>query len=123
MDAGCRATNRHPPNRESECEDIHHALDAISALIKPLREGVYYEAVKTISRPELIDSAFDTNWVTLGLLAAMGVDGDVVFEEGKGSNYSKFVKDGHGNLIALKDQTGKVIKPAGYYKPNFGKFA
>ena len=68
---------------------------------------------------EVLDALADIRYLSDGWLAQMGVNQelfDKVLEEVHQSNLSKLVD---GKVVFRED--GKVLKPAGYFKPNIEK--
>ena len=96
----------------------HPALLEVARVMKAVsvdfRVGAFDEHFTNLSLGnaiELMDSAIDTAWVSIGLAHIMG-DAKAAFTEVARSNWSKF-HDG----VAVLDATGKVVKPLTYQKP------
>lgn len=72
-------------------------------------------------RVEILDGGIDLIWVTIGFLLANGFTVDQIrdaWEEVALSNWSK-IDPATGTCI--KNEAGKIMKPAGYFKPNLAK--
>ena len=69
---------------------------------------------------EIIDACFDMIWVIVGYMQSRGWDCDRIWDEGALSNLTKIDKE-TGKVIKRED--GKVLKPEGWKKPDFSKFA
>ena len=69
---------------------------------------------------ETIDACFDMIWVIVGYMLSRGWDCDKIWDEGSLSNLAKIDKT-TGKV--LKREDGKVLKPEGWKKPDFTKFA
>lgn len=94
-----------------------------SMLSEELAEAVI--ALKEKDSVELVDGILDVFWVGMWTLYKLGYTPEQVhacFKEIEASNYSKFVKNSQGNLEALKDETGKILKPESHFKPNLEQF-
>lgn len=85
-----------------------------SMLAEELSEVIIW--LKNKDKVEVVDWILDLFWVWVGTMYKMWVSAEQIeecFNEIARSNYSKFV-DGK----AIKDSTGKIIKPVSYFKPN-----
>ena len=69
---------------------------------------------------EIIDACFDMMWVIIGYMHSRGWDCDSIWDEGAKSNLAK-IDEKSGKVIKRAD--GKVLKPEGWKKPDFTKFA
>jgi predicted HAD superfamily Cof-like phosphohydrolase len=76
------------------------------------------EALKNKDILEVADALTDILYVTYGAGHAFGIDLDKCFEEVQKSNMSKL--DGNGK--AIYNESGKVMKGPGYFKPDLTKF-
>ena len=65
---------------------------------------------------ELADGLVDMVWVIMGMCNSTGINFDKVWTEVRASNMSKFVD---GKFV--KNESGKILKPEGYFKPNISK--
>lgn len=77
-------------------------------------------ALKNKDRREAVDWLLDILWVwiwTLYKLWLSAEDIDKAFQEISKSNYSKLIFE-DWNYIALRDATGKIIKPSHYQQPD-----
>lgn len=77
-------------------------------------------ALKNRDKREATDGLLDVLWVwiwTLFKLWLSAEDIDRAFKEIKESNYSKLIFE-DWKYIALRDTTGKIIKPVGYRAPD-----
>ena len=77
-------------------------------------------AIKNRDKREVVDWILDILWVWIWTLYKLWLTSDEIyraFEEIENSNFSKLIKE-DWEWIALRDTTGKVIKPAHYKKPD-----
>ena len=65
---------------------------------------------------ELADGLADMVWVIMGMCNSTGINFDKVWTEVRASNMSKFVD---GKFV--KNESGKILKPESYFKPNISK--
>lgn len=65
---------------------------------------------------EVADGLADMVWVIMGMASVLNIPFDAVWDEVKASNMSKFV-DGK----VVKNADGKIMKPAGYFRPDIKK--
>jgi hypothetical protein len=68
---------------------------------------------------ETLDGLVDTVWVIIGYCIAAGYDFDGAWKEVAASNLSKLDPD---TGKAIKNEAGKIMKPASYFKPDLTKF-
>ena len=68
---------------------------------------------------ETIDACFDMLWVIVGYMHSRGWDCNGIWDEGALSNLRKIDKE---TRKVIKREDGKVLKPAGWTKPDFTKF-
>ena len=76
----------------------------------------FEETMKAFDEEDLIevaDGLADMVWVIMGMCNSVGIDFDKIWAEVKSSNMSKFVD---GKFI--KNDSGKIMKPETYFKPN-----
>jgi len=85
--------------------------DLIREELNELHDGIADENLV-----EIADALTDLLYVVYGAGHAFGIDLDACFSEVHSSNMSKLV-DGR----AIKNETGKVMKPATYVPPNLLK--
>ena len=76
------------------------------------------EAISEKNLTEVADALTDILYVTYGAGHAFGINLDKCFEEVQKSNMSKLGKDGK----PIFNESGKVMKGPGYFKPNLSKF-
>ena len=79
----------------------------------------YKETLEAFENNDLIevaDGLADMVWVIMGMCSSCGIDFNKVWEEVRASNMSKFVD---GKFV--KNESGKILKPEGYFKPNISK--
>ena len=79
----------------------------------------FEETAKAFDEEDLVevaDGLADMVWVIMGMCNSVGIDFDKIWAEVKSSNMSKFVD---GKFI--KNDSGKIMKPATYFKPNIKK--
>ena len=74
----------------------------------------FSQAATLENKAEFVDGAIDTIYVVLWSLLKLGVPVDAVFEEVQRSNMAKLQPDG----TCLKNEAGKVQKPADWTPPN-----
>lgn len=94
-----------------------------SMLSEELAEAII--ALKENDPIEVVDGILDVFWVWVGTMYKMWLTPEQIhncFEEIKASNFSKFVKNSDGETVALKDDTGKILKPKTHFKPNLEQF-
>ena len=73
-------------------------------------------ALKENDKIEVLDGVIDMFWIWIWTLYKMWVTEEQIqkaFNEIEKSNYSKFI-----DWKAIKDETGKILKPKWYFKPN-----
>lgn len=68
---------------------------------------------------ERLDAIFDVMWVMIAYAMSRGWDIRGAWEEGASSNLSKIDPE---TGVVLKNEIGKVMKPAGFKRPNFKQF-
>jgi predicted HAD superfamily Cof-like phosphohydrolase len=69
---------------------------------------------------ETLDACFDMMWVIIGYMLSKGYDVEGAWDEGAKSNLAK-IDTLTGKVTKRED--GKVLKPEGWKKPDFSKFA
>jgi len=69
---------------------------------------------------ETLDACFDMMWVIIGYMLSKGYDVEGAWDEGAKSNLAK-IDTLTGKVTKRED--GKVLKPEGWKKPDFRKFA
>jgi hypothetical protein len=87
-------------------------LHQMKNLCLEIKQGSFDDEFEGADKVELLDSACDMTWVSIGLAHMLG-NAQGAFDEVLRSNYSKF----EGGVCAL-DETGKVIKGPSYTKPD-----
>ncbi len=78
-------------------------------------------AYEAQDRVEILDGGIDLIWVALGFLLANGFTVDQIeaaWREVAASNMSK-IDERTGRVMKRED--GKILKPAGYFKPNLAE--
>ena len=78
----------------------------------------FKDALKNQDILEVADALTDILYVTYGAGHAFGIDLDKCFEEVQKSNMSKLDK----NNKPIYNESGKVMKGPGYFKPDLTKF-
>lgn len=91
-----------------------HLLNYTSGEFK---RGAFDHMVSRANREELLDADIDLAWVTIGSALSQGADVQGAAEEVSRANLAKFP-----NGIAIRDENGKVVKPAGWTGPNLKSF-
>lgn len=81
------------------------------------KAGMFDNMVMKANREELLDADIDLAWVTIGSALSQGADVQGAAEEVSRANLAKFP-----NGIAIRDENGKVVKPAGWTGPNIKSF-
>ena len=79
----------------------------------------YQETLSAFENSDLIevaDGLADMVWVIMGMCNSTGINFNKVWTEVRASNMSKFVD---GKFV--KNESGKILKPEGYFKPNISK--
>ena len=74
------------------------------------------EAFQNNDLVEVADGLADMVWVIMGMCSSCGIEFNKVWEEVRSSNMSKFV-----NGKAIKNNSGKIMKPEAYFKPDIKK--
>jgi predicted HAD superfamily Cof-like phosphohydrolase len=100
-------THAHMPDNDT----VKLRYDLIREELNELHDGIADENLV-----EIADALTDLLYVVYGAGHAFGIDLDACFSEVHSSNMSKLV-DGR----AIKNETGKVMKPATYVPPNLLK--
>lgn len=100
-------TRAHMPDNDT----IKLRYDLIREELNELHDGIADENLV-----EIADALTDLLYVVYGAGHAFGIDLDACFSEVHSSNMSKLV-DGR----AIKNEAGKVMKPATYVPPNLLK--
>ena len=88
-------------------------LDLISEELEELKN-----AFETKGLLEVADALTDILYVTYGAGHAFGINLDKCFDEVQNSNMSKLGSDGK----PIYNESGKVMKGPGYFKPDLSKF-
>ena len=83
-------------------------MDLITEEYEELKEA--YEQQDVV---EVADALADLVWVIMGMASTLGMDFNEIWEEVKRSNMTKFP-----NGIALRDKTGKILKPSTFSEPD-----
>jgi predicted HAD superfamily Cof-like phosphohydrolase len=76
------------------------------------------QAIQDRDLKEIADALTDILYVTYGAGHAFGIDLNKCFDEVQLSNMSKLGSDGK----PIYNESGKVMKGPGYFKPNLNKF-
>ena len=76
------------------------------------------EAMNNKDLLEVADALTDILYVTYGAGHAFGIDLDNCFDEVQNSNMSKLGENGE----PIYNESGKVMKGPGYFKPDLSKF-
>lgn len=98
----------------SPASPIVNMLHDTSASFKA---GMFDNMVVNANREELLDADIDLAWVTIGSALSQGADVQGAAEEVSRANLAKFP-----NGIAIRDENGKVVKPAGWTGPDLKSF-
>jgi predicted HAD superfamily Cof-like phosphohydrolase len=94
-----------------------------SLLYKKLIDEEYQEFLEAYYKDddvETLDACFDMIWVIVGYMLSKGYDVEGAWDEGAKSNLAK-IDTVTGKVIKRND--GKILKPEGWKKPDFSKFA
>ena len=97
------------------------STDKINKLRLNLIKEEFEELKDAIDKKDLLevaDALTDILYVTYGAGHAFGIDLDKCFEEVQNSNMSKLDENGK----PIYNDSGKVMKGPGYFKPNLSKF-
>jgi predicted HAD superfamily Cof-like phosphohydrolase len=92
-------------------------------LYKKLIDEEYQEFLESYYKGddvETLDACFDMIWVIVGYMLSKGYDVEGAWDEGARSNLAK-IDTVTGKVIKRND--GKILKPEGWKKPDFSKFA
>ena len=87
--------------------------DLIKEELDELKEAIDSQDIK-----EVADALTDILYVTYGAGHAFGINLDKCFEEVQNSNMSKLDDNGR----PIYNESGKVMKGPGYFKPDLSKF-
>ncbi len=79
----------------------------------------FKEALDEKNDADTLDACFDMIWVIVGYMKSRGWDCDAAWTEGAGSNLAKIDPE-TGKVIRRED--GKILKPEGWKRPDFGQF-
>jgi predicted HAD superfamily Cof-like phosphohydrolase len=90
-------------------EEFKETVDAVTHL----NEGRFQEPVAAYS--DVVDGLGDLIWVAAGMLHALGVDPNKIWEEIRRANVGK-IDERTGSLVRRPD--GKVLKPEGWVGPD-----
>lgn len=110
-----------------QLEELGEKLEAIGmpsrgaelkALGMRFKTGVLDSFVETADRKALLDADIDLAWVTLGSAASQGANVAGACGEVSRANIDKIGEDGK----VLKDENGKIQKPAGWPEPDLSDF-
>jgi hypothetical protein len=99
-----------------ELAEVLHEYEA------DFKQGRYDEQCEKIDRVEALDGAIDCAVIGLGLGNALGADVWNAALEVADSNMSKFVEKEDGEVVALRDANGKIMKGPNYFRPKLAKF-
>ena len=115
-----------------QCEELAEKLAAVfgsedtrvsvlQALGGSLKKGLFdnkFAELTEAQKLKLLDGDLDQLWVTLGSLAAQGVDAEGAWNEVARANWDKFP----GGVVTRDAATGKVQKPEGWRAPDLKPF-
>ena len=110
-----------------QVEELAEKLEAIGLsvwakdlydLSASFKVGHYDDMVSRADREELLDADIDLAWVTFGSSLSQGADVAGAFGEVVRANLAKVGPDG----VVLRDENGKIQKPAGWTPPCLDKF-
>lgn len=91
--------------------------DYLQNLGRVLKSGAFDHLVAKADRVELLDASVDIMVVSVGGMMAQGADVHAACNEVNRSNLAKLI-----NGVAIKDENGKIQKPAGWQAPQLSKF-
>ena len=104
-------------NKICENNNFNYHLEN-SMLVEEFAELIL--ALKTKNKREAVDAVIDILWVWIWTLHKLELKANEIweaFEKIRNSNYSKFIIE-DWKYVALRDTTGKIIKPAHYRAPD-----
>lgn len=113
------------------CEEFAETLAAVGGvddlLILSLKDlGTKFKEdrhdISGMDKTEFLDGVIDTAWTSIGALHAITESPLLAFDEVTRSNFSKFVRNGDGEIVAILDANGKVIKGEHFFRPNLKQF-
>ena len=81
------------------------------------KHGMFDKMVAHANKEGILDADIDLAWVTIGSALSQGADVQGAAEEVSRANLAKFPEG-----IAIRDNSGKVVKPAGWTSPNLKQF-
>ena len=106
-------------------QDVKDSSSLSTDKINTLRISLINEELEELKQAmseknltEFADALTDILYVTQGAVHAFGINLDNCFEEVQKSNMSKLGEDGK----PIFNESGKVMKGPGYFKPNLSKF-
>lgn len=86
------------------------------------KSGRYDEQCAKIDRVEALDGAIDCAVIGIGLGNALGADVFNAALHVADSNMSKFVEEDDGEVVAIRDENGKILKGPNYFRPQLDQF-
>lgn len=106
-------------------EDWNDTISYFNDLSIRFKRGDYddYISSENFNREEALDAAVDISVVAIGAGIAVGADIEGACHEVADNNLTKFSYDQEtGEFVVLKDENGKVKKPATYKPVTLEKF-
>lgn len=88
--------------------------DLVEQWAREFRAGMHEGDILRCDHAQLIDAQFDTSWVAAAAAYSTSKDGEAAFRHGTFTNLDKF----RGG-VCIKDENGKVRKPAAWKAPDF----
>ena len=105
-------------DKNKELYELWLILDEFASKFK---KGYFDEEVSQIDRVEALDADIDLAVVALGGAYSIGADVQGACHEVADSNLSKYPIV-NGEYVVMKDENGKIMKPATYRKPELAPF-
>jgi predicted HAD superfamily Cof-like phosphohydrolase len=100
-------------------DDYNHGQVALYANLIDEEVEEFKAAYKQYDHVEMLDALVDILVVTIGAINSMGADGEGAWKEVMSTNFAKIDRE-TGKVRKRED--GKVLKPAGWKKPELGPF-
>lgn len=92
---------------------LAHLRDLLVLFANRFKSGHHMGDILRCNHADYLDADFDLAWVSVGSAHAASADVHKAFEHGTFTNMDK-LRDG-----CVKDENGKLVKPADWQKPDF----
>lgn len=102
-------------------KELYELWMILEEFASKFKRGYFDEEVSQIDRVEALDADIDLAVVALGGAYSIGADVQGACHEVADSNLSKYPIV-NGEYVVMKDENGKIMKPATYRKPELAPF-